>query len=343
MILFTILLRIMRYISAKVNDSISNKRCMRIAIFFLSILFVSNSFAQSIKGSWFGSADVLLGGSHNNYLVELDLKQENNEVKGIISYYFRQTFQSFYVKGTYNPRTREILIKDLPITYFRASATNGVECVMDLRAIITASRVSTNIKGVFTTQGKYKYTCPDIAFDFVYGEQLNTDSLIDKFSPITKIWKPTEDDVVVNPLENRTPDSVDLKVKEPTLQQMEAQKILTEFNKRKEIVSQELLVDSDSLRLTFYDNGIIDGDSISVFFNKEPIATHQSLTERGIIFYTVLDSTKPYNEISMFAENLGTISPNTALMVITDGVNRYEVFLSSSLIQNSTIRIRRRR
>ncbi len=317
---------------------------MRVAILVLiTILSILSGNAQSIKGSWFGSADVLLGGSHNNYLVELDLKQENNEIKGIISYYFKETFQSFYVKGTYNPRTREILIKDLPITYFRASGANGVECVMDLRAVVTASRVSTNIKGVFTSQGKYKYTCPDIAFDFVYGEQLNTDSLIDKFSPIRKIWRPTEEDVVVNPLENRIPDSVDLKVKEPSLEQMEAQKILQEFNKRKEVVGKELLVDSDSLRLTFYDNGIVDGDSISVFFNKEPIATHQSLTERGIVIYAVLDSTKPYNEISMFAENLGTIAPNTALMVITDGVNRYEIFLSSSLTQNSTIRIRRRR
>jgi hypothetical protein len=214
---------------------------------------------------------------------------------------------------------------------------------MDLRAIVTASRVSTNIKGVFTSQGKYKYTCPDIAFDFVYGEQLNTDSLIDKFSPIRKIWRPTDDDVVVNPLESRIPDSVDLKVREPSLQEMEAKKIQLEYNKRKEVVGQELLVDSDSLRLTFYDNGIVDGDSISVFFNKEAIATHQSLTERGIVVYAVLDSTKPYNEISMFAENLGTIAPNTALMVITDGVNRYEIFLSSSLTQNSAIRIRRRK
>jgi len=313
------------------------------ALFFIVVLSVLGAKAQNIKGSWFGSADVLLGGSHNNYLIELDLKQENNEIKGIISYYFKETFQSFYVKGTYNPRTREILIKDLPITYFRASGANGVECVMDLRAIVTASRVSTNIKGVFTSQGKYKYTCPDIAFDFVYGEQLNTDSLIDKFSPIRKIWRPTDDDVVVNPLESRIPDSVDLKVREPSLQEMEAKKIQLEYNKRKEVVGQELLVDSDSLRLTFYDNGIVDGDSISVFFNKEPIATHQSLTERGIVVYAVLDSTKPYNEISMFAENLGTIAPNTALMVITDGVNRYEIFLSSSLTQNSAIRIRRRK
>ncbi|MGN6495171.1 MAG: hypothetical protein ACTHLE_24500 [Agriterribacter sp.] len=316
---------------------------MRALLTLAFFIGTATGFAQGIKGSWFGSADVLLGGSHNNYLVELDLKQENNEVKGIISYYFKQTYQSFYVKGTYNPRTREVLIKDVPITYFRASSANGVECIMDLRAMITASRAGTNIKGVFSTQGKYKYTCPDIAFDFVYGEQLNTDSLIEKFAAVRKIWQPTEEDVVVNDSKVYVPDSVDLKVKEPSAEKMEAQKILEEFNKRKEVVGQELLVESDSLRLTFYDNGIVDGDSISVFFNKSPVAIHQSLTERGIVFYAVLDPNKDYNELSMFAENLGSIAPNTALMVITDGVNRYEIFLSSSLTQNSTIRIRRKK
>ena len=316
---------------------------MRILLTLFCLLCTAHGMAQGIKGSWFGSADVLLGGSHNNYLVELDLKQNNNEVKGIISYYFRDSYQSFYVKGTYNQRTREVLIKDVPITYFRASASNGVECIMDLRAILTASRVSTSIKGVFTTQGKYRYTCPDIAFDFVYGEALNTDSLIDKFAAIKKIWRPSEEDVVVNDPKVYAPDSVDLKVKEPSAEKMEAQKILEEFTKRKEVVGKEIWVYSDSLRLTFYDNGIIDGDSISVFFNKEPVSTHQSLSERGIVFYTVLDTTKEYNEISMFAENLGSIAPNTALMVLTDGVNRHEIFLSSSLTQNSTIRIRRKR
>ena len=316
---------------------------MRILLTLFCFLCTAHGIAQGIKGSWFGSADVLLGGSHNNYLVELDLKQNNNEVKGIISYYFRDSYQSFYVKGTYNQRTREVLIKDVPVTYFRASASNGVECIMDLRAVLTASRVSTSIKGVFTTQGKYKYTCPDIAFDFVYGEALNTDSLIDKFAAIKKIWRPSEEDVVVNDPKVYVPDSVDLKVKEPSAEKMEAQQILEEFTKRKEVVGKEIWVHSDSLRLTFYDNGIVDGDSISVFFNKEPVSTHQLLSERGIVFYAVLDTTKDYNEISMFAENLGSISPNTALMVLTDGVNRHEIFLSSSLTQNSTIRIRRKR
>ncbi|MBW7892436.1 MAG: hypothetical protein H3C48_15700 [Chitinophagaceae bacterium] len=316
---------------------------MRILIILSFIFITGQGIAQGIRGSWFGSADVLLGGSHNNYLVELNLKQTGKEVKGIIGYYFRDSYQTFYVKGTYNPQTREVLIKDVPITYFRASSSNDVECIMDLRATLTASKVSTNIKGVFSTQGKYKYTCPDIAFDFVYGEALNTDSLIEKFAAVKKIWQPSEEDIIVNSPKVYVPDSIDLKVKEPTAEMLEARKILEEFSKRKEVVGQEIIVHSDSLRLTFYDNGIVDGDSISVFFNKEPIATHQSLSERGIIFYAVLDSTREYNEISMFAENLGSIPPNTALMVLTDGVNRHEIFLSSSFTQNSTIRVRRKR
>jgi hypothetical protein len=45
----------------------------------------------------------------------------------------------------------------------------------------------------------------------------------------------------------------------------------------------------------------------------------------------------------MFAENLGLIPPNTALMVITDGKKKYEIRLASNLEKNATIRIRRKK
>jgi hypothetical protein len=44
----------------------------------------------------------------------------------------------------------------------------------------------------------------------------------------------------------------------------------------------------------------------------------------------------------MFAENLGKFPPNTALMIFFDGEKRHEVYLSSSLTQNATVRIRRK-
>jgi len=40
----------------------------------------------------------------------------------------------------------------------------------------------------------------------------------------------------------------------------------------------------------------------------------------------------------LYADNLGSIPPNTALMIITDGTNRYEVRLSADLKNNAAIR-----
>jgi hypothetical protein len=70
---------------------------------------------------------------------------------------------------------------------------------------------------------------------------------------------------------------------------------------------------------------------------------HQELAAKAFNLYLHLDSTREVNEISMFAENLGKYPPNTALMVVTDGKNRYEVFMSSSLTENATIRLKRKR
>jgi hypothetical protein len=57
----------------------------------------------------------------------------------------------------------------------------------------------------------------------------------------------------------------------------------------------------------------------------------------------VLDSANISNEISMFAENLGLIPPNTALMVISDGINKFEISISSNYERNATISIKRKK
>jgi hypothetical protein len=39
----------------------------------------------------------------------------------------------------------------------------------------------------------------------------------------------------------------------------------------------------------------------------------------------------------MVAENLGSIPPNTSLMIVTAGTKRYEVFISSSEQKNAKV------
>lgn len=303
----------------------------KIIIVILFALSFSQADAQKIEGSWFGNANVLLTGSHNNYLFELNLKEDDGVVKGVIGYYFRNSYQTFRVKGTYNRTRREIYIKNIPVTYYQASSTAGVECVMDLVAMVSISKVSKNLKGVFTSHGKYKYTCPEISFDFAYGIAVPK---VDQQGGVSKIWKPLPEEVVARPTAITQP-----RLDSPSL----SSRLIADFNRRKEVIGQELFVDADSIRVTVYDNGDVDGDSVSLFYNKIPVSTRQSLSERGVNVYVALDSTREYNDISMYAENLGRIPPNTALMVITDGINRYEVFLSSSLTQNATVRLRRRK
>jgi hypothetical protein len=334
--------------------------------------------AQTVSGSWFGRADVDLAGLHNNYLTELVIKQKGTKVEGIFGYYFRDKYTSYFVHGRYNPKTREIIILNLPVIYFNSNSTvNNIDCMTNFRGILINSRVSSSLTGVFYHDNKYKYTCPDLKVSYVLDRSDHEeDSLATAVSARAKMWKPQADDYVVDEVKAPQlvvpmagPDSTAAKdstagaapaavaaapqvtaaaARAPVplpqvVIRQDSLKIVESFVKRKAVLNRELLVESDSIRLSFYDNGEIDGDSISVFVNHELVLSHQELAAKAFNIYLRLDSTRELNEISMFAENLGRLPPNTALMVVTDGKNRYEVFLSSSLTENATVELRRKR
>jgi hypothetical protein len=118
--------------------------------------------------------------------------------------------------------------------------------------------------------------------------------------------------------------------------------VANQYKQRENIVLDEIEVNADSLKIDFYDNGEVDGDSVSIFFNDKLLASSQRLSAKAIHLELGLDPTREYNEIVMFADNLGTIPPNTALMIVSDGRKRYEVRISSNLKQNGVLRIKRK-
>lgn len=91
----------------------------------------------------------------------------------------------------------------------------------------------------------------------------------------------------------------------------------------------EINVDTGKIRLDFYDNGQIDDDSISVRVNNKTVLTHQRLGAEPITTFIRMDLDNKFQEVEMIAENVGSIPPNTALLVITAGKKRYELFLTS--------------
>lgn len=299
-------------------------------IFLLS--FSLHSGAQTVFGYWYGNANVKSNNSANNYLVELVLQPEKGYVKGILNYYFKNTYRSLPVKGNYNAATRLLSLYDVPVIYHGSVGNFEVDCIMNMQASLRVSQAGSNLVGSFVALPDYKNVCANINFNLVLNADISKkDSVlkaISEFKENYQVWKPEIADTLVSV--NVTPRKVVNYVTEG------------EFTKRKNEVVNEIEVESDSLRVSLYDNGEIDGDIISLFYNQQLILNSQKLTHKSIRINLVLDSLKTVNEISMFAENLGLIPPNTALMVIEDGQKRFEIRLSSSLEKNGTIRIKRK-
>lgn len=110
------------------------------------------------------------------------------------------------------------------------------------------------------------------------------------------------------------------------------------YKKRNSELIKTIEIDNNSFTVDLYDNGEIDGDSISLFFNGKLLLSHKRLSDKAIRLKLDVDANQNVNELIMYAENLGTIAPNTALMVVNDGDNRYEVRISSDLQKSGVIR-----
>ncbi|MFM8711656.1 MAG: hypothetical protein ACKOC7_10300, partial [Sphingomonadales bacterium] len=88
---------------------------------------------------------------------------------------------------------------------------------------------------------------------------------------------------------------------------------------------KEIVVDSGLVQIELYDNGQIDGDTISVYVNEKPVVYRQMLKTVAVSLSVLVDRQKPLQDVVMVGENLGTIPPNTALMVVLAGKDRYQL------------------
>lgn len=122
----------------------------------------------------------------------------------------------------------------------------------------------------------------------------------------------------------------------------EAEKPLTieeKFVSRKKIFTKDIHLTGDSIELRFYDNGEIDGDSISLFLNDQLIFSHLLLTGKAQIIKLAISELKEINELTMVAENLGSIPPNTSYMEAIVGDQRHSAYLASSEGSSAVIRL----
>jgi hypothetical protein len=116
--------------------------------------------------------------------------------------------------------------------------------------------------------------------------------------------------------------------------------IVTKFVERKKVVLTEIPL-ADSIELHFYDNAEVDGDSISLFLNTQLLFEHVRLSDRPYIVKLNKEQLVNAIELTMVAENLGSIPPNTSYMIAFVNGKRYDATLSSTEKSSAVIRFKK--
>ncbi len=304
-------------------------------VILLGIITPKNTMAQKVSGKWYGVGEIEVAQATNSYLCELLLTQEGNIVTGEFNYYFRNGYFSNKVKGTFTLDSRFMHIQLVPVMYNRTVNTLiGVDCPMHGEFVLKVSRAETTLSGNFISDGLHQYTCAPLKVNF---RKLLKDEPTLK-ERVDQMAKEDTTEEVVAPVAAAP-------VKPPVIETPE-QKIAKDAEQKVRMRTNNLVrvldVSDDSVRIDLYDNGILDYDTATVFFNNKMVQYKRLLDTRNPIrFYVHVDSVEANNDLVMYADNLGLIPPNSALMVVTDREHRYEVSLSSDYEKNAAVRLRK--
>lgn len=273
--------------------------------------------AQRFSGSYYGRGESRTGLQYNTYLTELIVKKKGTAITGEFNYYFGQHHYSVNISGKFWEATKTIELNPFKLISFFAQDSTAPDCLMDGSLTMYISGGDTVLYGQLTPLSSHRFGCPLITISLTK----SVPEIVAKTLVATPASKPTRSTEAAAsalvPVENKP---------------------IPELFKRTFDSSHVLEVSTDSITLHLYDNGRIDYDTVSVYFNRQPIVTKKLLGIQPIELFVVL---KPgFNEIALFAENLGEIPPNTALCIVYAGTERFDINLQSSLSTNGTIRIR---
>ncbi|MEP7250775.1 MAG: hypothetical protein ABI683_00295 [Ginsengibacter sp.] len=340
---------------------------MKTFYFFFLLLFFTTADAQNFNGQWKGGFNETsygfsgLGGGDIDYVLELDTK--GSTVSGYSYTYFREGSKRYYtickLKGTLDRDAKEIIVTEIERTKYN-TPPNFQNCFQTHKLhYVQDSADIEMLKGTWMPAPNQTGNCG-------YGTTLLSRRIVKKLpmglaSRDKKAEKksPSKNQVASTKrpeTKPKTPPIPRPKVEEskPDLSKNEAIKDVTEnktelkkpeinlnpvtgFKSRRKDIIKTIPIANESFKIDFYDNGEIDGDSISVFYNGRLVLSHQRLSDKPVSLKLMLDNDSQENLVTMYAENLGTIPPNTALMIVTDGDKRYEVRITSDTEKSGSV------
>lgn len=333
------------------------------------ILACLTGIAQPVTGVWKGKID------HRN--VELKILKNGDSLTGT-SYYYTSlnNFRRYSIKGYFDATDNSVVWWDDQLIEERGTgklslrnpappyaATADFNCPGGTKMYLTGqAALKEKEEQQNTPVALEKFFKPlfNDEWDYVidnYTTGANDPDLIDSIGNLAfrrPLPAPAIEDARQAPVENvairpETKVSVPVPSNEPAIVKINdtpPEPILKpgpltneqKFTTRTRQLVQEIPVTGDSLELRFYDNAEIDGDSIAIFLNDKMLAEHVLLSEKAFTIILPVAELEAANELVMVAENLGSIPPNTSLMIAMVDGKRYEARLAST--ENSSALIR---
>ncbi|HVU96468.1 MAG TPA: hypothetical protein VHE34_14665 [Puia sp.] len=254
-------------------------------------------------GIWKGTLTQGPGGCYPNYFLELQITLAGDRITGkAYDYYDKTHYVKMSFTGRYNAQThRMVLIEDRVLE--ANIPTDCQPCVktydLNYARNGTLEELNGDWKGVYSDK---KLVCPPGKI---------------------RLRKAALSDFPVDVEQSDTLAGV--------------QAALHLQPREKEVV-KTLTVKSSSIKIDLYDNAEIDHDTVTVLVNNKVLLYRRMLTDRPLTVTFNAFANLPY-EVVMYADNLGDIPPNTALMMITAGDQKFEVFLSSTETKSAAVRI----
>jgi hypothetical protein len=278
---------------------------MRFILFCLLVLTGSSLVAQPITGIWRGKRTQGSQGCFPEYFLELHITYANqNTLMGnAYSYVDNKQFTKINFTGRYNPLNKRMVITENAVVQYSVPA-NCIPCIK-----------------IYDLTWSKNGTFESLLGDWTGHEMGNNNAC-----PPGKITLNREK-VPTFPVDIYQNDTLQNLQKSMKIQQRE-----------KEVV-QTVTIDTMAVKVELYDNAEIDDDTVRIFLNNSLLLHKKRLTDRALVLNFDAFPNTEY-ELMMYAENLGRIPPNTALMVITAGKKRYEVRLSSSEQKSAVVKFK---
>ncbi len=332
----------------------------RLIIFCFVLFFSVQLFAQSpayadITGLWKGT--MYNDTTQLNYRYEIAISENKGKLSGYSHTYFILNDKEYHgvKKIKIRREGNEVITQDVELiaNNYPIKPPKGVHVINVLRFEIKENKMI--LSGKFETNRTKEYA-PATGFVRVerknnfwqsalvpHLEELGLAKNLSFVEEAKKIEIQTAsntntiaDIVKIEPVKEKVTEPV--KIKQSTVTDAAA-----DIGNRKIETIQSVYYKTDSLELTLYDNGEVDGDTVSVLMNGELIMPRVGLSTNAVRKKISTVNTGDSIQLIMYAENLGSLPPNTGLLIVYDGPDRYEIRFSGDMKKNAAIIFRRKK